>query len=69
MPETKHIRIYIEDEAKLIELRRARTRKKGEQASYADVVHWLLTCRDKSEQLLEKMGYLERVDQLERMQV
>ena len=42
MAETKLIRVYTENEPKLIELRRDLTRQKGEQASYADVVRWLI---------------------------
>ncbi len=42
MSETKLIRVYIDDEDNLIELRRDLTREKGEQVSFADVIKWLI---------------------------
>ena len=56
--ETKLVRVYLNDEEQLIEMRRDLTREKGEQASFADVIHWLLTCREETERWLEtEMGY------------
>lgn len=39
---TKIIRIYVEDERPLIELRRLLTKQRGEQATFADVIKHLI---------------------------
>lgn len=45
MKETKLMRVYIEDESKLNDLRRELTREVGEQGSYADVIRCLIDLR------------------------
>lgn len=57
MKETKLIRIYVEDEPRLVKLRRQLTRRKGERASFADTVMILLDLYEyqDSAELLENL--------------
>lgn len=62
MKETKLMRVYVEDEWRLIELRRELTREMSEQASYADVIRCLIELRvERSYPLLCKYRSLEEL--------
>ena len=49
----KLIKIYEYDHGRMCELRRRLTSERGEQASFADVVRWLISMMERLDGLME----------------